>query len=140
MLLLIGQRPEEEAVVSVVILALLAALVRAPAAGRAVAGGVARFAVPPAGGGGVPGRGQAPPESRAEHGHAPVSGRGGRLRLDVEVLVTQVQVRVLTQVPHVSERRVLQVLYLLLLPVRNRAETRTSEPGQRREVAAEGEL
>ncbi len=97
-LLLTGQRPEKEAVVPVVILALLAAFVRAPAAGCAVAGGAARFVGTPAGGG-VSGCGHASSEPRAEHADAPVSGRGSRLGLDVEILMTEVQVRVLTQVP-----------------------------------------
>lgn len=93
MLLLIGQRPEEEAVVPMVILALLAAFVRAPAAGRAVGGGAARLAGAPANGG-VPGRGHASAEPRADHPDTPVSGRGGRLGLDVEVLVAGGEVQV----------------------------------------------
>lgn len=42
--------------------------------------------------------------------------------------------------PHVSERWVLQILYLLLLPVCYGSETRTAKPRQRGQVAAEGEL
>lgn len=75
-----------------VILALLAALVRAPAAGRAVAGGAARLVGTPAGGG-VAGRGAASPEE-PDHADAAVPGRGGRLGLDVEVLVGGGEVQV----------------------------------------------
>lgn len=100
-LVLNAQGSEEEAVVAMVILALLTALVRASAAGCAVAGGTACVGgAPPRGG--VPGRGHAPSQrSRGNHRDAPVSGRGGRLGLDVQVLVGggEVQVRGLTQVP-----------------------------------------
>lgn len=104
-LLLTGQRPEEEVVVAEVILALLAAFVRAAAAGRTVGGGAARLVGPPAPGGGVSGRGHA--SSEPNHADAPVSGRGGRLGLDVQVLVAGevVQVRVLTQVPETRRER-----------------------------------
>lgn len=87
MLLLTGQRSEEEVVVPVVILAVLAAFVRAPAAGCAVPGGAARLVGTPADVG-VSGRGHATSEPCADHADAPVSGRGGRLGLDVEVLMT----------------------------------------------------
>lgn len=86
-LLLTGQGSEEEVVVPMVIIALLAAFVRAPAAGRAVAGGAARLVGTPAGHG-VSGCGAASSQSRAHHSHAPVSRRGGGLGLDVEMLMT----------------------------------------------------
>lgn len=88
MLLLTGQWPQEEAVVPVVVVALLAAFVRAPTAGRAVPGGVARLV-------GTPGdTGVSAHEPRANHADAPVSGRGGWLGLDVEVLMTGGEVQV----------------------------------------------
>lgn len=86
-LLLTGQRPEEEVVVPMVILAVLAAFVRAPAAGGAVPRGAARLVVTP-GDVGVSDCGHATSEPRADHADAPVSGRGGRLGLDVEVLMS----------------------------------------------------
>lgn len=70
-----------------VILAVLAAFVGAPAAGRAVPGGAARLAGTPADVG-VSGCGHAASQPRADHPDAPVSWRGGRLGLDVEVLMT----------------------------------------------------
>lgn len=159
MLLLAAQRLEQEAVAAV---ALLAAFVRAAAAGRAVPGGAARLVGPPARHG-VTGH-----AASAQHADGAVSGRGGRLTLDVEVLVSggEVQVGVLAEVPvaveerlalasgsrtrtlrqtrltaspHVSERRVQRVLELLL-PAHHRSQTRTSKPGQGAQVAAEGEL
>lgn len=78
MLILTGQRPEEEVVVSVVILAVLAAFVRAPTAGGAVSGGAACLVGSPADGG-VRRGGHAAPEPCTDHADVPVSGRGGRL-------------------------------------------------------------
>ena len=105
-LILTRQRSEQEAVVAVVILALLAAFVRAPAAGCAVAGGMARLVRPPTGDG-VASCGHASSESGADHADAPVSWRRGRLTLDVEVLMSgrEVHVRVLAQVPARKRRR-----------------------------------
>lgn len=83
-----------------VILALLAAFKRAPAAGHAVPRGVA-WLVGAVGDAGVATRGHAAHKPCANHAEAPVPGRGGWLRLDVQVLMTgrEVYIRVLTQVP-----------------------------------------
>lgn len=98
MLLLAAQRLEQEAVAAV---ALLAAFVRAAAAGRAVPGGAARLVGPPARHG-VTGH-----AASAQHADGAVSGRGGRLTLDVEVLVSggEVQVGVLAEVPVAVEEK-----------------------------------
>lgn len=104
-LVLTGQRPKEEAVTDEMILALLAAVVRAPAAGRAVAGGVAGV-VEAAAGAAVSDCGDAA-QPGADHADAPVSGGGGGLGLDVQVLVGRgkVQVRILAQVSEEGERK-----------------------------------
>lgn len=70
-----------------VILAVLAAFVGAPAAGRAVPRGAARLAGTPADVG-VSGCGHASSQPRPDQADTPVSGRGGRLGLDVEVLMS----------------------------------------------------
>lgn len=87
-----GQRPQEEAIVPVMLLALLAALVGAAAAGRAVAGGAAGLV-------GTSPRcrvasGAHASESCADHGDAAVAEGRGRLGLDVQVLVTGGEVEV----------------------------------------------
>lgn len=106
--LLRRQGPQEEGVAPVLILALLAAVVGAAAAGRAVPGGTARLVGAPAHAG-VPARGAAAaaaaaPQPRADQARAAVSGRGGRLGLDLQVLMSgqQVQVGGLTQVPGIQ--------------------------------------
>lgn len=94
------QGPQEEDVAPGLILTLLAAVVGAPAAGRAVPGGAARLAVAPADAG-VAARGAATSQPCADHARATVPGRGGRLGLDLQVLMSgqEVQVGGLTQVP-----------------------------------------
>lgn len=97
--LLRRQGPQEEGVAPGLILTLLAAIVGAPAAGRAVPGGAARLVGAPADAG-VATRGAAA-QPCADHAHATVSGRGGRLGLNLQVLMTgqEVEVGGLTQVP-----------------------------------------
>lgn len=98
--LLRGQGPQEEGVAPVLILALLAALVGAPAAGRAVPRGAARL-VGASADAGVAARGPASSQPCAHHARDAVPGRGGRLGLDLQLLVSgqEVQVGGLTQVP-----------------------------------------
>lgn len=104
--LLRGQGPQEEGLAPVLILALLAALVGAAAAGRAVPRGAARL-VEASAHAGVAARGPAASQARAHHGRHALPGRGGRLGLDLQVLVSgqEVQVGRLTQVPGTEDRR-----------------------------------
>lgn len=105
--LLRRQGPQEEGVAPGLILTLLAAVVGAPAAGRAVPGGVARLVGAPADAG-VATRGPAA-QTCAHHARAAVSGRGGRLGLDLQVLSGQeVEVGGLTQVPGTQDSSVKQ--------------------------------
>lgn len=86
------------------ILALLAAIVRAAAAGRTVAGGTARVTGAPAAATAISNSGDAP-QPCADHTDVPVSGGGCRLRLDVQVLVAgrEVQVGVVAHVSVTAE-------------------------------------
>lgn len=95
--LLRRQGPQEEGVAPLLILALLAALVGAPAAGRAVPRGAARLV----GASADDGVGPAASQPCADHARDAVPGRGGRLGLDLQVLMSgqKVQVGGLTQVP-----------------------------------------
>lgn len=98
--LLRRQGPQEEGVAPVLILPLLAALVGAPAAGGAVPRGAARL-VGASADAGVAARGPAASQPCADHARHAVSGRRGRLGLDLQVLMSgqEVQVGGLTQVP-----------------------------------------
>lgn len=98
--LLRRQGPQEEGLAPVQIFALLAALVGAPAAGGAVPRGVARL-LGASTHAGVASRGPAASQPCADHARHAVSGRGGRLGLDLQVLMSRQEVQVggLTQVP-----------------------------------------
>lgn len=105
--LLRRQGPQEEGVAPGLILTLLAAVVGAPAAGGAVPGGAARLVGAPADAG-VATRGPAS-QTCAHHARAAVSGRGGRLGLDLQVLSGQeVEVGGLTQVPGTQDSSIKQ--------------------------------